>query len=1028
MPPKTKKDSIYEQYFSITNEYVEKYGKNTILFHQVGAFFEMYGVQNKRGDVLKSRVDEFAQLAQLNMSSKEIDAEEGTVIMAGFRDYSLDKYLKIATNNGFTAVVYIQNMSNPKNITRELFNIYSPGTYISYDTESSQQLSNNIICIWMTTYKPFHTNTRQLVCGMSSSHIFTGESSMLEYETPFIMNPTTFDELERYISIISPSEAIIISTLSEKDTNTIIQYSGLKTNAIHKITLETEKNSDKIEIIENCQKEKYISHMLSTFFGEEAFQICSEFKTHIVATQSFCYLLNFLQEHNPDLVRKITIPAFNNSGDRMILANHTLKQLNIIDDETMDGKKSGKFSSVLSFLNKCCNPMGRRAFQTQLTNPIFDEERLNYEYDMLEMFLHFSKNKSHIYDSCKDANAKTSTELENMNDSNDILGDTRKQLHKIRDLEKICRQIVTSKVYPNSIFLLCESIQYIQELNVVFSDDDKIINYLCSQNNNIESISKEFLEFVNSILIINNCKGVETISNISENIIQRGICENLDHVANEHDKHIELFNCIHKTFNDMMQSNNDVTEYIKIHETEKSGSTLQITKKRGELLRQVLKSKETIKFSPELTIQVKDIRFVKASSSAEEIEFPQLTVVLKKIMGLKEKMTDEISKMFLKFVRTLEEKWYEKIEILIKWVIKLDVLQCKTYVARRYNYCKPTIDGSQKQSFVDIKGLRHVLIEHIQQNEIYVTNDLLLSSSSSASSSSSDSCNGLLIFGTNAVGKTSFIRAVGISIIMAQAGLFVPCSSFRYKPYASIFSRILGNDNIFKGLSTFAVEMSELRIILKMANENSLVLGDELCSGTEIESALSLFSAGLIELHEKKSTFLFATHFHEITKYEEIQQLDKLGLKHMSVHYDKATNNLIYDRILKDGQGSRMYGLEVCKSLYMDDAFLDLAYSFRNKYFPEQKGELQHSSSHYNKKKIRGICQICKIELAEETHHLSPQKNANEQGYIGSFHKNHKANLASVCESCHDGLHETNTSVKIKKSIKGYIFDKTTEL
>ena len=1039
MPPKTKKDSIYEQYFSITNEYIEKYGKNTILFYQVGAFFEMYGVQNKRGDVLKSRVDEFTQLAQLNMSSKEIDVEEGTVIMAGFRDYSLDKYLKIATNNGFTAVVYIQNMSNPKNITRELLNIYSPGTYISYDTESSQQLSNNIICIWITTHKSFHTNTRQLVCGISSSHIFTGESSILEYETPFIMNPTTFDELERYISIISPSEAIIISSLSEKDTNTVIQYSGLKTNTIHKIILDSDceskrtdtkktesKKTDtkkteskkieskKIEMVENCQKEKYISHMLSTFFGEEAFQICTEFKTHIIATQSFCFLLNFLQEHNPDLVRKITIPVFNNSGNHMILANHTLKQLNIIDDETMDGKKSGKFSSVLSFLNKCCNPMGRRAFQTQLTNPIFDEERLNIEYNILEMFLHFSKNKSHIYDS----------ELENMNDSNDILGDIRKQLHKIRDLEKICRQIVTSKVYPNSIFLLYESIQYIQQLNEVFLDNEKITNYLCSQNNNIESISNEIIQFIHSVLIINNCKGIETISNISENIIQKGICENLDNVINEYNKNIELFNCIYKTFNNMMQSNNDETEYIKIHETEKSGSTLQITKKRGELLRQVLKSKETIVFSPELTIQTKDIRFIKASSSAEEIEFPQLSTILKRMMGLKEKMTDEISKMFLQFVRTLEEKWYDKIEILIKWVIKLDVLQCKTYTARTYNYCKPIIDSSQKQSFVDIKGLRHVLIEHIQQNEIYVTNDLLLS----CDSSSPSLYNGLLIFGTNAVGKTSFIRAVGISIIMAQAGLFVPCSSFRYKPYTSIFSRILGNDNIFKGLSTFAVEMSELRIILKMANENSLVLGDELCSGTEIESALSLFSAGLIELHEKKSTFLFATHFHEITKYEEIQQLDKLGLKHMSVHYDKATNNLIYDRILKDGQGSRMYGLEVCKSLYMDDDFLDLAYSFRNKYFPEQKGELQHSSSQYNKKKIRGICQICKTEIAEETHHLSPQKDANEQGYIGSFHKNHKANLASVCESCHNNLHQTNTSIKIKKSIKGYIFDKTTEL
>ena len=64
---------------------------------------------------------------------------------------------------------------------------------------------------------------------------------------------------------------------------------------------------------------------------------------------------------------------------------------------------------------------------------------------------------------------------------------------------------------------------------------------------------------------------------------------------------------------------------------------------------------------------------------------------------------------------------------------------------------------------------------------------------------------------------------------MAQSGLYVPCSEFTYYPYNYLFTRILGNDNIFKGLSTFAVEMSELRTILKNANDNSIILGDELC-------------------------------------------------------------------------------------------------------------------------------------------------------------------------------------------------------
>ena len=193
----------------------------------------------------------------------------------------------------------------------------------------------------------------------------------------------------------------------------------------------------------------------------------------------------------------------------------------------------------------------------------------------------------------------------------------------------------------------------------------------------------------------------------------------------------------------------------------------------------------------------------------------------------------------------------------------LDVLLSKAYVAKKYKYCRPTIDMSRERSFLNAENMRHPLIEHLQTNEIYVPNDISLG----------ENTRGTLLFGTNAVGKSSLIRSMGISIILAQSGMFVPCSSFLYKPYTRLFTRILGNDNIFKGLSTFAVEMSELRTILKMADENSLILGDELCSGTETTSALKIFGAGTIQLHERKSSFIFATHFHEITKMKPVMAL-----------------------------------------------------------------------------------------------------------------------------------------------------------
>jgi DNA mismatch repair protein MutS len=253
---------------------------------------------------------------------------------------------------------------------------------------------------------------------------------------------------------------------------------------------------------------------------------------------------------------------------------------------------------------------------------------------------------------------------------------------------------------------------------------------------------------------------------------------------------------------------------------------------------------------------------------------------------------------------------------------------------------------------------------------------------------------------------------------MAQAGLYVPCSRFLYSPYSAIFSRILGVDNLFKGLSTFAVEMSELRMILRNADNNSLILGDELCSGTETESALSIFMAGLMDLHRKQSSFIFATHFHEIIRFDEIQELDRLVLKHMAVHYDREQDCLVYDRLLRDGPGNRMYGLEVCKSLYLPEDFLERAYQIRTKYYPTARGELSRATSvAYNSQKIRGICEMCNMEIGEEIHHLSPQASSDERGFIGGFHKNHLANLMSLCEKCHQKCHSIDTEKPVKTKI-----------
>ena len=202
-----KSGNIVQDYINITNEYVSKYGSNTVLLLQVGAFFEIYGTKTTTSAIYNgSRIEDICKLCELNISDKKVELNGESVYMAGFRDYSLDKYLQRIMDGGFTAVVYVQKKDASGKVSRELYNVVSPGTYINYETESSQQISNNIMCVLMNVSRDFRTKRENLVYGVSIIDIYTGKTYMFEYECPYILNnPTTFDELDRCFSVFSPN-------------------------------------------------------------------------------------------------------------------------------------------------------------------------------------------------------------------------------------------------------------------------------------------------------------------------------------------------------------------------------------------------------------------------------------------------------------------------------------------------------------------------------------------------------------------------------------------------------------------------------------------------------------------------------------------------------------------------------------------------------------------------------------------------------------------------------------------------------
>ena len=1026
--------SIVQEYLNYTQQWQKEYGPKTLVLMQVGSFFEAYSLKKADGTIYGcdspygSNIEEFASINEMTIANKTSFVEKNQVVMAGVGVAYIEKYLKKMQEHDYTVVLYKQD-NNAKNTTRSLSEIISPGTFFSSESE---ELSNNVMCIWLYKSNANKYSGCQVTLGVANIDIFTGKTALFQFSAEYNHNPATYDELERYISAFKPSECLIVANMPEKILNDIIGFVGLQNSKIHKVDISTvgvstvstvstaSTSTSMLTFAQNAEKQIYQKEILKRFYPHimdpEFFQASP---THFVARQAFCFLLDFVNQHSPNLVKKLAEPVFENYTDKLVLANHSLYQLNMIDD----ARHTGKLRSVSSLLNNCVTTMGKRQFLYNLHNPITNTAILNASYAIIEHLL--------------------------TTENNSAWQTLRSQLTGIKDIEKLQRKLVLQKVSPKDFALLARDLQLISAVYDNTIKDDTLTEYINQSYNvnavninavnvnavNVQTACQSLLADLQRVFDLEKCQTITDISGDVEVFLQPGICPAMDILVKDSLDGREKLEAIRSYFSDVIKSvekTTKETQYIKIHETPKSDAILMGTSRRVELLKAFFKKQQvpaqtqgegnTVRMHYKSNYSKKDEFFVLDLTTLEYqtngsnkkdliVTSPQIRQITNALQTSREKIVKELQWAFTGYVNDFA-KFEPALQSIVQYTASVDLIQCKCYTAHKYNYCKPVIIQKEK-AFISFTGIRHPLIEHLQTNELYVTNDLSLSNSGDPS--------GILLYGTNAVGKTSFIKSIGIALIMAQAGLYVPCHSFTYSPYNYIFTRILGNDNLFKGLSTFAVEMSELRTILKMADANSLVLGDELCSGTESDSALSIFTAGLEILHEKQSTFLFATHFHEINTYDEITALTRLKMLHMAVNYDRERGVLVYDRKLRDGPGESMYGLEVCKSLHLPDTFLQRAHDIRMKYNAKDKNILALGTSHFNAQKIVGLCELCEKEPASEVHHLQHQEQASKvNAYIQSFHKNHVANLLNICETCHKGIHKTGKQHKVKKTTKKY--------
>jgi DNA mismatch repair protein MutS len=503
-----------------------------------------------------------------------------------------------------------------------------------------------------------------------------------------------------------------------------------------------------------------------------------------------------------------------------------------------------------------------------------------------------------------------------------------------------------------------------------------------------------------------------------KSFFKKGIHPKIDKLQQDITGSVDYMNkvctTLDKLFKDDNRFNDNTKSKIQLKKNNRDGYYMLLSTRRATMLKTALKGKTFIKIDDDNELKVSDIEFKNNPKTGTKIFIPSVSAKSKNIDDILTELQDILHTYYDKELGTIESKYIDVLKKLSLYISQVDFIKSNAKVSDRYCYTKPVIEQKER-SFVKCTKLRHPIIERIKSDIEYIPHDICLGDVDN------NEVDGMLIYGINSSGKSSLMKAVGISIILAQAGMYVPAESFAYSPFKSLFARISANDNLFKGLSSFALEMNELNAIMKRTGPNTLVIGDEVCRGTEHPSAMAIVISTLEVLAKSKSLFLFATHLHEIVKYDKIKKLKNVKAFHLTVEYDEQNSRLIFDRKLKEGSGKSVYGVTVAKHIIKDNKFIKSMEDILNTILNRNPKILNDKTSKYNSNIYVNCCEVCKKEFTDseqfDTHHINNQKDC-----VNGFVKikpyipmNNECNLVVLCKECHIKVHND------KLRIDGYL-------
>ncbi|WP_201562388.1 DNA mismatch repair protein MutS [Psychrobacter sp. CMS30] len=867
-----------------------------LLLYRMGDFYELFFDDAKRA----------AQILDITLTRRGTDKAGNTIAMAGVPFHAADSYMARLIAAGQTVVVCEQidesasDTSSPSNtptmgdkqkkdksksaagtiMRREVVKTLTAGT-ITDDALIAPNHTPTVVAIDIEIPK---SNSKQPVqAAISQMDLAAGTltTQTLSAHNGDIEGLQT--QMLTVLARFAPSECII----SEVHGNS---FDSSGSNGEDWL-LWLRQNLD-CPIIEVAANDFHREHASAT--------LCQQFDVQRLdglgisdaplAQSSCAALIHYARQTQQRHVPQVNQLIVEYNDDYLIIDANSQQNLELFTPVSSNG------TSLISVLNHCQTPMGRRLLVQQMKRPLRQHARINLRLDAITSLLQ--------PDNQSDENKQVNEKLKN----NSLVSSLRETLNTIGDIERISSRIGLMSAKPRDLRKLADGIASSDQLNTLLinagisHEQAGLLPMLMQQ-------LPEQLPAVQSIAeLIERAIVIEPPAHIRDGgMLAAGYDAEFDRLTHLHDN-------IQVTLDEMVERARQESQLpsLKVGFNKVSGFYFELPKMQAKnapahfIRRQTLKSSERF-----ITDELKEVEteYLSAQSLALTRE-KQLYQELLTILG----------------------SHLAELQQLSAAIAQIDVLSNWAQLAIIYNWQRPVMSNDSKensslekidsQTSIEIRQGRHVVVEavlnpvHTHQNtptehsSHFVANDCALGSEANPERL-------LMITGPNMGGKSTYMRQTALIVLLAHCGSFVPAARAHIGDIDRIFTRIGSTDDLAGGKSTFMVEMIETANILNQATNKSLVLMDEVGRGTATTDGLAIAHACVNRLVEIGCLTLFATHYFELTKLAENNiennASNHANIRNVHVAASEVDGQLLLLHQIKDGAASSSFGLHVAK-------------------------------------------------------------------------------------------------------------------